>query len=244
MKSKVAASSGKFKGNADMEQAPSGLTDAFPTKGALNAAGITKFVAAHNAMTGTVDDCINAIAAVNAKAAGAVAAAGTPATLGAAAKASFKDLGEKTAPLVGGVYISYEVEEDAEAGTATVTVTRNTVEDKDSKVSLIMGDKAALKGLLDGTLTVINETIKIKEKSAKAEESVKKLMDALGKAINDQVTGDNADEIKALRNTMKIANTINAKAAGVNVEVISLNVRLAKSVLGFAALSVKNFKPV
>jgi hypothetical protein len=249
MKAKVAASSGKFKDKADLEQAPAGLADAFPSKGAIDSKAVGGFIQAHADMTGTVEEVIATISTTNVKAADAVAAAKAASTNQGLMNAIATDLGSKVlgtkaAPLVGGVYISFELEVDAAEGTVIITTNRETLEDKDSKVKLIFGDKGALKTVLDNTLAVINSTIKIKDKSAKAEEAVKKLMDAMGKAVNDQVTGDNAEEIKALRNIMKVCNTVNAKTGSVNVEVISQNVRLAKAVLGFAALSLKNFKPV
>lgn len=246
MKAKAAASSGKFKDRADMDEAPSALADAFPSKGAVNAAVVSKFIMAHASMTGGVEDAVAHIAELNARAtdAAAKASAVSVEALVAATGRGLDglELGAQAAPLVGGVYIKYSIESDAAEGTVSVTVDRQVSDDKEAKVTLIMADKAALKSTLDATLVVINNTIKIKDKVAKTEESVKKMMDALGKAINEKTTGDNAEEIKALRNVMKIANQVNAKFSGTTVEVISQNIRLAKGVLGFAALSLKSFK--
>lgn len=247
MKTKVASSTGKFKDRADIEQAPGAMVDAFPGKGTISAASIMKFVEAHVTMTTTVGEVVSKISDVNAKATESAASKSIE-SVEALVKTidsglAKKKLGTSDAPMVGGVYISYEVDvSDAKEGVVSITQDRQVIDDKESKVTLVMADKGALKNLLDKTVGVINETIKIKDKSAKSEESVKKMMDALGKAINDITTGDNADDVKVLRNVMKAAHQYNAKVAGVNVEILSQNIRLAKGVLGFAALSLKNYK--
>ena len=143
----------------------------------------------------------------------------------------------KSGALVGGLTITYKFEADEEEGTATLEVERENVDRKD-KAGVSLGEKAAVKGLVDEMLKLIADNIKAKEKLAKTQEAFNKLSLAIEKSINDQKDSKATE----LRKSMKVAYAINAKTPSIFNEGLAMNIKLSKAVLGYAALCLKNYK--
>ena len=240
MKTKVASSSGKFEGRAQLDEAPSSLVDAFAGTGSLNTTVITKFIDTHNTATGTSKEMTDKVTTFNGKLNPTpldVTAVDSPIT----AIFKEKNLGTSTTPLVGGVYISYSVEGGADKDDpVSITTTRETVSDKETKRSLVLADKGEVKNLLDGTLKVINETIKIKDSVTKLQTATSKMLNAFDKSI----AKNDPDEtgFRAQRTALSKAYKVNSKAGMVSGEMLNQNIRLAKAVMGYAAVCLKNYK--
>lgn len=249
MKAKVAASSGKIEGRAQLDEAPSSMVDAFAGKGAINASAVGKFIAAHKAMNEETAVTVAKVAEINTKAASNPAASKAGEVLGAIKAVT---LGTAAAPLINGVFISYEVEKETDSDKVTITVSRNTIEDKEAKRNLIIADKGELKAALDEALVVINATIKSKDLSDKAEAANQKFLQAIGKAINEveksQSSGDKQqtvkekEEVEELRRQLSQVYNANSKLGVIPVEALNQNIRLAKAVLGFCGICLKNYK--
>jgi len=233
MKAKVSSSSGKLKDKAFIEDAPSGLSDAVGG-GDISAKSFDSFVAAHKALLKSADDVTAATADFNAAAAAGVAS-DEAAITAAIGKVKGKAPG-KSGTLVGGVTIEYKFSEEGE-GVVNLEVERENVDKKD-KGGVSLAEKNDVKSALDGVLALINDNIKAKEKQNKLQESFNKFSLAIEKAIN----GADAAKQKGLRDAMKVAYKINAKAPTIQNEVLGLNIKLAKAVLGYASLCVKNYK--
>ena len=261
MKAKVSSSSGKIDGRAQVDEAPSSMVDAFAGKGSINTAAIDKFIKAHAGMVTLVGKTTDTIRALTDAAAANPAKAEVTSQLG---KMGNVTLGSKSDPLVGGVWIVYEVEKEADTDKVNITVTRENIDDKETKRSLIIADKGEVKTVLDGTLSVINNTVKSKDLSDKSEAAAQKFFQALGKAINELERGQvnrqaspgskgtpaspagqttaEKEEVENLRRQLSQIYSLNSKFAAQPVEMISQNIRLAKAVLGFSAICLKNYK--
>ena len=239
MKAKVSSSSGKLKGSAQIDEAPSSLVDAFAGTGSLNTSVITKFIATHSKATGTSKNVTDSVTKYNAV---VNPVAGTAAVDGSAVKEIFKEkkLGENSAPLVGGVWIEYKVEGGEDKDDAVnIVVTRETISDKDTKRPLIMTDKGEVKTLLDGTLAVINETIKIKDNVSKLHDATTKMLNEFEKSVNKANPTGNG--FKGSRAALSKAYKVNSKAGMVSGEMLNQNIRLAKAVMGYASVCLKNY---
>jgi len=245
MKSKVGSSSGKLKDKAYIEEAPSGLKDAFGFSKDVSVDSIKAVIASHRNFTKGADDIAKHIQAMN------NVADHLPDTsnkdfsniLSAILKDTNKtvSLGSKDAPLVGGGYITYKLESDKAEGEFTVEVERENVE-RESKIGVSLSDKAGVQSVLQDTITIINDTIRRKEKIEKDNEATNKLFVAMEKRINEIATNGTPEAVKAMRKIMKIAYKANAKSPMIQTEEIGLNVKLGKAVLGYAALCMKNYK--
>lgn len=230
MKQKVGESSGKLKDKAYIDEAPSGLVEAVGFEGDISVSTITKIITTHKTLLDTTSEIVAATDAFNNKAAAKIID-----PKGAADSLSgVKDY--SVGPVVGGVTISYKWEKDATEGTVTLEVERENVDRKD-KGGVSLAEKNDVKNLVDSMLKVIVDNIKAKEKMTKLQESFNKLSLSIEKAINTS----NQDQ-KAMRDSMKIAYKINAKAPVINNEALALNIKLSKSILGYAALCLKNYK--
>lgn len=240
MKAKVSASSGKFEGRSQLDEAPSSLVDAFIGTGVLNVGAIDKFIKTHAAATGTSEEVTSKVTAFNAVINQSVLTIGgknSPVT----GIFKEKNLGTPEAPLVGGTHIHYAVEggEDSEDPVNIVT-TRETVSDKETKRALILADKGEVKNLLDSTLRIINETIKIKNSVVKLQEATTKMLNGFDKAI---VNADPSGEgYKTQRAALSKAYKVNSKAGMVSGEMLTQNIKLAKAVMGYASICLKNYK--
>lgn len=233
MKAKVGESSGKLKDKAYIEDAPSGLAEAIGFEGDISVKSVEKIINTHKTLMDTSDVIVKVAEAFNAAAASNI---GNP---DAAAKALGGVKDRSVGPVVGGITFAYKFERDQAEGDVTFTIERENVDRKD-KGGVSLAEKNDVKNLVDGMLKLITDNIKAKEKVTKMQEGFNKLSLAIEKAIN----GSNAapDDVKAMRNSMKIAYKVNAKFPTVMNEVLALNIKLSKSVLSYASLCLKNYK--
>lgn len=234
MKKRVGESSGKIKDKAYIEEAPSALAEALGFDGDISVKSVNDLIATHKGLLDTTDEVVDTTSAFNAAATTKIKdIRGAVEVL----RGAFKD--KKTGTLVGGVEISFKLDIDEEEGTVNLEVERENVERKD-KGGVSLADKAAVKGMVDNMLKVIADNMKAREKQAKLQESFNKMSVAIEKAINDAEA--DADAKKNMRKAMKVVYKLNAKAPTINNECLAMNIRLAKAVLGYAALCVKNYK--
>ena len=243
MKTKVTSSSGKIKGSSQMEEAPSSLVNAFAGKGAINTTAIDKFIKAHVAMVALAADTSEKISDLNKVATAKVNSFDVVTALN---KLEPFTLGSSAEPLIGGVWIDYDVEKETDTDKVTVTVTRETIDEKETKRSLIIADKGDVKAVLDSTLKIINDTIKSKDLSDKAEDASNKYFQALGKAIDkfekDFSNLDIKSRVETRRRQLSQIYALNSKLGVVPVEMMLQNIRLAKAVMGYASVCLKNYK--
>lgn len=238
MKKKVGESSGKFDGKAYIEEAPSTLASAFGFEGEITAASIGKVIKGHEAISQKADDVTDTVAKLNAVA----ATKGADIKALADAVSGQKEGKTKFGPLVGGVTIEAEVEVDKEQGTVNISFEEDTAEVSE-KVGVVLGDKSAVKGVLDQLSAIIANDIKVRDKMAKLQESFNKAAMTVEKSINDTVKDKESSEAaKELRKGMKLMYAVNAKIPSLQNKSGAYNIKLAKAVLGYAALCVKNYK--
>lgn len=255
MKKKVSSSSGKFKDQGFVEKAPSFLVSSFPVaSGDITKQVINDYIGAH--VKGDVEEVVNT-------ANDATSAAGE--TAKAAAKNKNKDkenvatesanlttelerynkpltYGEKNKPLVGGITLTWSFE--VEDGDVTVTVTEDTVvEAVASDVGVILMEKSDLNAALGNVISVINAGVKAKASLDRAYKTFEKTMDAIKTEVNSTVTNTAASEAaKELRKSIKAVYTLQTNSVKFINKTASLDVRLAKAVLGYAGLCLKNYK--
>ena len=233
MKRAVGESSGKLKDKAFIEDAPSFLTDAVGG-GDISSKSFDAFVTAHTALLSAASDIVTKTAYFNASAATGVAT--TEADIRAAVSKIKGAAPAKSGKLIGGVQIEYKFVEEGE-GVVNLEIERENT-DKADKGGVSLAEKSDVKAALDKVLALINDNIKAKDKQTKLQESFNKFSLAIEKAINNA----DADKQKGLRDSMKVAYKINAKAPTIQNEVLGLNIKLAKAVLGYAGLCLKNYK--
>lgn len=236
MKAKVAQSSGKVE-KAYIEEAPSGLVAAFASKGDLTSDVVSKCIAAHMTAGKAVAAAVASGAAASSAAIDSVKAKAA-AQLGKAT--GTWNLGTEADPLVGGVYITYDVK--AEDDELVVEVTRETAE-KGEKGGLNVPGKDKVGALIKDTLDLITEDVKAKAAFDKAEAEFNKTMVEIEKELNATVSDQASSEAaKEVRKSLKIVYKANAKVPQITAEKVSLDVKLAKAVMGFAAVCLKNYK--
>ena len=246
-KSKLSESSGKVKGEAYLDEAPSSLAAAFAGKDDITPTTINKYITAHGAaitaaegFAGKADDLVTKIGGLG-------FADLSAATLGDnLLKADKYVIGSEAAPVIGGAYITYNFERDREEGTVDLTVDRDTISDTETKLGLTIADRSGVQALITSTLKVINDTIKLRDKYNKSHDKVNKALAVLSKKIDDEAekpTGaPTSENIKLARKTLRTVYKALAKAPVFHQEVFALNVKLAKAVLGYAAVCLKHYK--
>ena len=209
-KSKLSDSSGKIKGEAYLDEAPSSLATAFGSKDDVSVAVINKYIANHAAL-------FNTVYRINDKSAKqAETAASTPEKSdeekikelinGANEK---YELGTQPAPLVGGIYITYTITGDREEGTIEVDIDRETVDSSSDKAGLTVAGKSDVLSLINNTLKVINDTIKLRDKFYKANENCNKALNEMGKTIERLAVSTESISFALERNKNKNKNKNN-----------------------------------
>ena len=235
---KIGASKGTLKDKAFVENA-GGLAAAFPG-GEVSAALIKKFITTHTGVKANVEKVFDITAKFDSvvKDAPSKDAAAIKSAVEGIAKADIA-IGNEQAPLVGGVYLTYKFEVDEE-GVATLERDREVVEKAESKPGVALEEKAAVLDLIKSVTAVIDDSTVARKEQKKQSDAFNAQMVAFDKAIN--AVGDDAEKAKALRGVSKSIYKMNSKKAVVLAEVVGLNVKLAKAVLGYAGLCMKNYK--
>lgn len=255
MKKKVSSSSGKFNDQGFVEKAPSFLVSSFPVaSGDITKQVIIGYIDAH--VKGNVEEVVTTTDGAT-SAAGEVAKAAAKnknkgkenvATESAALTAELEKYnkpltyGEKNKPLVGGITLTWAFE--VEDGDVTVTVTEDTVvEAVASDVGVILMEKSDLNTALGSVISVINAGIKAKASLDRAYKTFEKTMDAIKTEVNSTVIDTGTSEAaKELRKSIKAVYALQTNGVKFINKTASLDVRLAKAVLGYAGLCLKNYK--
>lgn len=244
MKAKVSASTGTPQ-KGFIEEGPSSLASAFQTD-EISAASVTKIIDAHKEFTAEVGK-INADAVTTAISANKLTA--TAKDDEEAIKTSFNTDAAtifagltKSKVLVNGKTIYVEVDG------AELKLEHKDGEAKFEKAGVKVADKAALGSVIAAALAVINDTIKLKDKSATVKKAIDQAYGKVDAAINaiTATESENADSLKARQKTARIAmrsfNKISTITAVVMTDVVSMNVKLTGAVLSYASLCLKQFK--
>ena len=245
-KKTVSESSGKISDKAYLETAPAGLADTFPGSSDVSASVIQKYIATHRGLTVTSDAFNKRIEKINATAEKMSKLKGgdlkDEITNGMKDSIGEEKFGTEKEPMVGGVYITYKFEADKSEGDLTVEIERETIEKKHDSVGASISDKNALQALIKSTLEIINDTIKTKDKNDKAVAAFNKTMLNIEKAVNQEATTAKDSSIKNLRRMLKIVYKANAVQPRINNELFTSNVRLAKGVLSYVNVCVRQYK--
>lgn len=238
-KAKVAASSGKLKGTASVEAAPSGLISIFAGKGQINTASVDKYISAHTKATDEVKGMIAKKTVDMGFNSDGTAVANVPGLQA--------ELGTKSEPLAGGKFIVVKFVKgstDSEEK-PTFEVTREVTDEKDEKRGAMLADKAELTKTIQATLALISSTIDFKAKfdkySAESNKGLQEINTKLNGFEKSKNAGDNA-KAKDGREALNLYYKIGAKLPSVFAEVQSANITLAKGVLGFTSMCLKNYK--
>lgn len=238
MKQKVSASTGKLEAQAYVESAPGGIASAFGFGGKdVLDSSIADVISAHEDAGKTVDE----ITAMGSKAAKAAADA-----IAATQAIDLKNvtgswtLGTSKSPLVGGATAVFKIE--VEGSNVNVSIERETVE-KGEKSGVKLVEKAAVAVLLTKTLSVIDTDVKAKAGFDKAQTEFTKAMADVEKAINATANDKaSAEAAKPSREAVKVMYKVNSKIPQISAERVSMDIKLAKGVLGYAGLCLKNYK--
>lgn len=237
-KAKVSASSGKFKAQASIEEAPASLVNMFAGKTAIGAPSIAKFIIAHDTACGVVSNMVQP---------GFIGISVSDGNFVLGTKPGTYDLGTATSPLIGGKYITVDFsDKDKQTNDEdgfNFEINREVV-DKESKLSVSLADKAALSTLLTTTLKLITETIKFKEKYDKYSSDQNKAINAVDKVVSAKEATTPAVDgaTQTDRNALSFWYKVNAKVPSLVTEMQGANISLAKGVLGYTALCLKNYK--
>ena len=238
MKQKVSTSSGKLKDQAYIESAPGGLAAAFGFSGSDVTDGVIMGIVDNHLAAHTEADKAAAAGTAAAKAAAAAVAGNTAIDL-SSVKGSW-DLGSQAKPLVGGAYAKFTIEVEEENVTATME--RETVE-KGEKAGVKIVEKAAVLAVIAKTLTVIDSDVKAKAGFDKTQTEFTKAMADVEKAINAKVVDkQTTEDAKVGRTAVKVMYKVNSKIPQISAERVSVDIKLAKGVLGYAGLCLKSYK--
>lgn len=238
-KTKVKQSSGTPKGQSFVEKAPSGLLSAFAGKGDLDAKRVQTYIDAQKDLLSANNFIANSISALKIDYASADAdkVAAAMDTAHAASEKAPKEI-----LVVGGEKLSIKVEKSETGKNLRLEVTKEPVSDKDAEGGLVVGDKAALTGLLDGALKVVNDAIAARKAAEKGEADSRDALNKLEAFINKEAENASGEDKAAMRSAMNAMYRLNALSGKVQGIYASQNVRLAKGVLGFVGYSLKQYK--
>lgn len=238
-KIKVKQSSGTPKGQSFVEKAPSGLLSAFAGKGDLDAKRVQTYIDAQKDLLSANNFIANSISALKIDYASADAnkVAAAMDTAHAASEKAPKEI-----LVVGGEKLSIKVEKSETGKNLRLEVTKEPVSDKDAEGGLVVGDKAALTGLLDGALKVVNDAIAARKAAEKGEADSRDALNKLEAFINKEAENASGEDKAAMRSAMNVLYRLNALSGKVQGIYASQNVRLAKGVLGFVGYSLKQYK--
>lgn len=242
-KTNLSSSSGKLKDKAYIEDAPIFLKDAFGFDKDVSVSTIKTIIKTHADLGKKSDELTRIVQVMNAAAENMAKSSdkelGT--ILGDMLSTATKtiEMGTASTPLVGGEYITIKFEANKNDAELTMEVEREKV-DHEAKLGLSLSDKAGVNGLLQDALAVINETIKAKQKTEKVEEAFNKFTLSIEKRINQAATTPESG--KTMRKIMKIVYKANAQSPTINTQLVALNIKMAKAVLGFASVCMKHYK--
>lgn len=223
MNTKVSSMGKNLKGDGMLEKAPSSLVSAFAGKDSINKATVQKYINSHSDIAKYFKNLTNATIGLN--------------TNVTSFKEDSAEFGGPTQPLIGGVWYKYTFEN--EEGKVTATVETENLDDTETELQLIVSGKEELKGLIKDTLVVIKNAIKSKDELVKANKEFTKVMSEVLKDINSATQDDAAKET---RQTLVAIRSINSKLVSFSTKLVGLDVKLAKSVLQYVSICVKQYK--
>ena len=223
MNTKISSMGKTMKGDGMIEKAPSGLVSAFAGTESINKATVSKYIKSHADVAGEFSRVVNdtSKASVNSK----------------FDQDEVREFGSNAAPLIGGVWFKYTFEN--EEGKITTTVETENVENTETELQLIVAGKEELKSLVKETLDVIKATVKSKTELDKANKEYTKAMSAVLQQIN---AGAQTDDAKTTRQALVGLRSMNSKLATFSTKLVGLDVKLAKSVLQYVSICIKQYK--
>ena len=224
-KGRISAMGKTMKGDGMIEKAPSGLVSAFAGTESINKATVSKYIDSHKKAADTFKAVVNNV--VNFQADMNSGSNNSPT----------KEFGSKTAPLIGGTWTVYTAELDDKK--VVVTTEHEVLDDTETELQLIVAGKEELKSLVNDTLVVIKATVKSKDEMAKAKKEFDKFMTTVLQQINKREETESNKDVRAM---MIGVRTANSKLATFSTRLLALDVKLAKSVLQYVSICIKQYK--
>lgn len=236
-KTKVKASSGKLKGQAFVEKAPSSLVSAFAGKGDLDVKRVQSYIDAQKQLQASSTFIASAIGTLNVDFSSAEKVASAMAACAKAGEKAPKDV-----LVVGGEKLSIKLDAGEDGKTVKMEVVKEAITEKDAEQGMVVADKSGLTSVLDGALNVVKDAIAARKAAEKGDAESREILNKLEGFINkasEEASGEDKAAMRAAMNTLYRINALSAKVQGVYT---SQNVRLAKGVLGFVGYSLKQYK--
>ena len=143
--------------------------------------------------------------------------------------------GHDVRPIIGGDYISVEYNFDAGSADMNIAVDKTTLPVDNDKRETYITEQNKLKSLVKRTIDVIDETIKYADIRKKAQKEFDDLIHVYDKVM---LEGDSTIS-KNVNKTIKLIYKINSCMPGFFSLVVLSNVKLAKSVVNYAGLCVR-----
>ena len=143
--------------------------------------------------------------------------------------------GHDVRPIIGGEYISVEYNFESGSADMKIDVDKNTLPVDMDKRETFITDQNKLKSLIKRTIDVVDETIKYTDERKK----VQKEFDDLIRVYDKLVLEGNSEISKNVNKTIKLIYKINSCMPGFFSFVVTSNVKLAKSVMTYAGLCLK-----
>lgn len=231
----------------EIVEAPAGLRNVFPTKGAIALSTIEKYrTALSSSNVLTYSRLIENLVEADVTGSEGLKSIGMKLRK---AKASEKYvLGTESNPVAGGKYFSWEVklEEEDEDGVATFTLEiqedHGDYTDGSDKNQLDVEGKEKLKQLLETGIKLVKDEVKRVEKSNSISKKVENFMKSVDKAVNaigdDKGTGARTEA----RNNLRAFNLVMSKGPALEAKAISVFVTHMRGELAFVNACVKNHK--
>lgn len=151
--------------------------------------------------------------------------------------------GSKESPLAGGVYYIYTFNEPEDDGSSSIDIEKETIDATDSDAGVLVPSKSDLSNLTDGTLKLIDKTIKSKEVLSNYNKEFEKTMTSLSTLINKSSSGDvDKEEDAHLRKVLNSIQSLSKNILTFSTTLANLDVQLAKGVLYYVGLCLKQYK--
>lgn len=143
--------------------------------------------------------------------------------------------GHDMRPMIGGEYLVADYAFEPGTAELQMTIDKQTLSTDNDKREMYITDKSKLKNIIKRTIDVIDETIKY----ASIREKTQKEFDALIHVYDKIILHSDPIINKNVNKAIKLIYKINSAMPGFFSLVVTSNVRLAKSVINYAGLCVK-----
>ena len=244
MREKVAESSGKFKDKTYVDEAPSSLSSAFPAKDDISYSLVKTYIhnhrSAHNPIERFDEAVINGVVSMD------ITAPNLEQFLNSIKAHTTVTIGTQANPLVGGKYTTITVKFEAEDGDLDIDVDKDTIDEVGEKQGVILADKKGLQEVLKECSDLVKELERFKTKQDKILSDINKGLTKVDRGISKlQEDGIlQKEQAKPIRNALKVAYKLQAKAMSMGPEVFAADIQAVKAALSYVAFTLKHYKSV